>query len=102
MRRLSEPGLPDGRIINFKKASEVLESRGDKVKATVIRVSHKTEKALLEDLQKKLDQFLSTPVEGKLPTVRFIAQSEHTPQQVAGLRPFAAIDPHVTITILWE
>lgn len=72
------------------------------MKATVIRASHVTEKDLLESYQKKLDQFLTTPVDGKLPVVHFICQSEYTPEKVGGLRSFSAIDPHITVTILWE
>jgi len=72
------------------------------MKATVIRASHVTEKALLESLQDKLDQFLATPIDGKPPVVRFICQSEYTPEKVSGLRAFSSFDPHVTLTILWE
>ena len=72
------------------------------MKATVIRVSHATEKNLLESLQKRLDEFLSTPIDGKLPNVRFIAQSEYTPEKAAAVRAFVAINPHITMTIFWD
>ena len=72
------------------------------MKVTVIRVSHATEKNLLENLQKKLDEFLRTPIDGKLPNVRFIAQSEHTPEKAVGVRAFSSVNPHVTMTIFWE
>jgi hypothetical protein len=72
------------------------------VKATVIRVSMPLEKDVLELYQKKLNAFLSTEVEGKLPQVRFLAQSEYTPEKAAGLRAFSSIEPHITATIFWE
>lgn len=72
------------------------------MKATVIRVSMVLEKDLLALYQKKLDEFLATPIEGKLPQVRFISQSEYTPEKAGGLRGFTSIDPHITTTILWD
>lgn len=72
------------------------------MKATVIRASMVKEKDLLELYQKKLDVFLTTPIDGKLPEVRFITQSEYTPQTAGALRSFSAIDPHITLTIFWE
>jgi hypothetical protein len=72
------------------------------MKTTVIRVSNVMEKDLLANLQKKIDEFLTTPIEGKLPTVRFICQSEYTPEKMGAIRGFTSADPHVTYTILWE
>jgi hypothetical protein len=69
------------------------------MKATVIRASNVTEKDLLASLQGKLDEFLAAIPP---PQVRFICQSEYTPERVSGLRAFSAIDPHITVTILYE
>jgi hypothetical protein len=43
------------------------------MKATVIRVEHVQQKDVLADYQKKLDEFLTTAIDGKVPEVRFIA-----------------------------
>lgn len=72
------------------------------MKSTVIRVSMPMEKDLLELYRKKLNEFLTTPIDGKIPEVKFIAQSEYTPAQAGGLRGFSALEPHITLTILWE
>jgi len=72
------------------------------MKATILRAKSETESGLLATMQKKLDDFLSTPVDDKLPVVRFICQSEHTPEKMAGLRAISTVNPHITITILWE
>jgi hypothetical protein len=72
------------------------------MKATVIRVEHVQQKDVLADYQKKLDAFLATPIDGKLPEIRFLAESEYTPEKVGGIRGISSPDPHITVTILWE
>ena len=72
------------------------------MKATVIRVEHVQQKEVLADYQKKLNEFLTTPVDGKIPEVGFITQSEYNPEKAGGLRSFSSLDPHITATILWE
>ena len=72
------------------------------MKATIIRVSNVMEKDLMANLQKRLDAFLTTEVDGKLPQIRFVCQSEYTPPQMGAMRGFTATDPHVTYTIFWD
>lgn len=72
------------------------------MKATVIRVENVQQKDVLANYQKKLNDFLTTPIDGKIPEVRFIVQSEYNPEKTGGLRSFSSLDPHITCTILWE
>ena len=72
------------------------------MKAKVIRVEHRQQKEVLDEYESKLNEFLTTPIEGKVPEVKFITQSEFSPAQMGAVRGFTASNPHITATILWE
>jgi hypothetical protein len=72
------------------------------MRATVIQIEHRQQKNVVADYQKKLDEFLATPINGKIPEVKFITQSEFSPMEMGGVRAFVASNPHITCTILWE